>query len=99
MTQLTNKQKQFLKGLAHSLRPVVLLGINGLTEGVVAEIDGALAHHELIKVKIPGDDRQTRQAIEQAIARETQAVIVQTIGKTLILYRPAKEPSLKLPRG
>lgn len=99
MTKLTNKQKQFLKGLAHPLKPVVLLGSNGLTEGVVAEIDSALAHHELIKVKVPGDDRELRQAIEQAIARETQAIVVQTIGKTLVLYRPAEEPSIKLPRG
>ncbi|MCL4410582.1 MAG: YhbY family RNA-binding protein, partial [Gammaproteobacteria bacterium] len=45
--QLSNKQKQFLKGLAHPLKPVVLLGANGLTEGVVAEIDSALEHHEL----------------------------------------------------
>ena len=42
---LTTKQKQYLKGLAHSLKPVVLLGQHGLTEGVLAEIDGALAHH------------------------------------------------------
>lgn len=99
MTQLTNKQKQFLKGLAHPLKPVVLLGSNGLTEGVVAEIELALAHHELIKVKIPGDDREMRRAVEQAIARETQATVVQTIGKTLVLYRPATEPTIRLPRG
>ena len=48
--KLSNKQKQFLKGLAHSIKPVVQLGANGLTEGVVAEIDHALSHHELIKV-------------------------------------------------
>ena len=56
--QLSNKQKKHLKALAHHLDPVVLLGANGLTEGVVAEIDLALEHHELIKVKIPGDDRE-----------------------------------------
>ncbi|EJS89092.1 hypothetical protein AAUPMB_07522, partial [Pasteurella multocida subsp. multocida str. Anand1_buffalo] len=48
---LSTKQKQFLKGLAHHLNPVVMIGNNGLTEGVLAEIDNALAHHELIKVK------------------------------------------------
>ncbi len=48
---LNNKQKQYLKGLAHSLKPVVLLGQHGLTEGVLAEIDLALNHHELIKVE------------------------------------------------
>lgn len=47
---LSTKQKQHLKGLAHPLKPVVLLGSNGLTEGVLAEIEQALEHHELIKV-------------------------------------------------
>ena len=49
---LTTKQKQYLKGLAHNLKPVVMLGQHGLTEGVLAEIDAALNHHELIKVKV-----------------------------------------------
>lgn len=97
-TDLNNKQKQYLKGLAHPLKPVVLLGSNGLTEGVVAEIDGALAHHELIKVKVPADERELRTAIAEAICRETDATLVQTIGKTLVLYRPAEEPSIRLPR-
>lgn len=95
---LSNKQKQYLKGLAHPLKPVVLLGANGLTEGVVAEIDGALEHHELIKVKIPEDDREMRRAVQDAIARETNAEVVQSIGKTLVLYRAAQEPTIRLPR-
>lgn len=49
---LSNKQKQHLKGLAHNLKPVVLMGANGLTEAVLAEIEIALNHHELIKVKV-----------------------------------------------
>lgn len=97
-TDLNNKQKQYLKGLAHPLKPVVLLGSNGLTEGVLAEIEGALEHHELIKVKVPTDERDMRVAIGDAITRETGATLVQTIGKTLVLYRPAQEPSIRLPR-
>ncbi len=99
MNSLSNKQKQFLKGLAHPLKPVVLLGANGLTEGVMAEIELALEHHELIKVKIPGDDREMRRAIIDAIVRESKAVEVQTIGKTLVIYRPAQEPTIKLPNS
>lgn len=57
---LSTKQKQHLKGLAHPLKPVVLLGSNGLTEGVLAEIEQALEHHELIKVKIATEDRETK---------------------------------------
>lgn len=97
-TALNNKQKQHLKSLAHPLKPVVLLGANGLTEGVLAEIEGALEHHELIKVKVPADERELRTAIADAITRETGAQLVQTIGKTLVLYRAAQEPTIRLPR-
>lgn len=98
MTTLSTKQKQFLKGLAHHLNPVVMLGGNGLTEGVLAEIENALAHHELIKVKIAGADRETKQLIIDAIVRETQASNVQTIGHILVLYKPSKEKKIQLPR-
>lgn len=95
---LTTKQKQYLKGLAHNLKPVVMLGANGLTEGVVAEIDNAISHHELIKVKIAGAERETKQLIIDAIVRETNSAAVQLIGHTLVLYRPAKEPAIRLPK-
>ncbi|MDU3503403.1 MULTISPECIES: ribosome assembly RNA-binding protein YhbY [Haemophilus] len=98
MTTLSTKQKQFLKGLAHHLSPVVMLGGNGLTEGVLAEIDNALNHHELIKVKIAGADRETKQLIIDAIVRETQSSNVQTIGHILVLYRPSEEGKIQLPR-
>ena len=98
MTILSTKQKQFLKGLAHHLSPVVMLGGNGLTEGVLAEIDNAVHHHELIKVKISGADRETKQLIIDAIVRETQSSNVQTIGHILVLYRPSEEGKIQLPR-
>ena len=98
MTILSTKQKLFLKGLAHHLSPVVMLGGNGLTEGVLAEIDNALNHHELIKVKIAGADRETKQLIIDAIVRETQSSNVQTIGHILVLYRPSEEGKIQLPR-
>ncbi|MDP4537118.1 ribosome assembly RNA-binding protein YhbY [Alkalimonas collagenimarina] len=96
---LSNKQKQFLKSKAHDLKPVVLLGGNGLTEGVVAEIEQALDHHELIKIKVPGEDREQKVVVMDAIIRETKAEKVQVIGKTLILFRQAKEPKIILPKA
>lgn len=96
--QLSTKQKQYLKGLAHHLSPVVMLGGHGLTEGVLAEIEQAIAHHELIKIKIAGADRETKQLIIDAIVRETQACAVQTIGHILVLYRPSEENKISLPR-
>jgi RNA-binding protein len=95
---LNKKQIQYLKGLAHSLKPVVLLGNNGLTEAVVAEIDFALNHHELIKVKIPTDDRETKALIVEAICRETKSTKVQVIGKTLVIFRQSEEQKIRVPK-
>lgn len=95
---LSNKQKQHLKSLAHSLKPVVLLGANGLTEGVMAEIELALEHHELIKIKVPGEDRELREQIYATILAHTAATKVQVVGKILTLYRPSEAKKIQLPR-
>ncbi|MEP0356320.1 MAG: ribosome assembly RNA-binding protein YhbY [Paraglaciecola sp.] len=95
---LSNKQKQYLKGLAHPLKPIVQLGNNGLTEGVMAEIEGAINHHELIKVKVPTDDKEEKSLIMDAIVRETGAIKVQAIGHTLVIYKPSDEKKIDLPR-
>lgn len=95
---LSNKQKKHLKGLAHPLKPVVLLGQNGLTEGVLAEIENALNFHELIKVKVATDDREMKQLIIDAIVRETQAINVAKIGHIVVLYRQSEEKKVDLPR-
>ncbi|MFT4940434.1 MAG: RNA-binding protein [Paraglaciecola sp.] len=95
---LSNKQKQYLKGLAHALKPVVQLGSNGLTEGVLAEIEGALNHHELIKVKVPSEDREEKALIMDAILRETGALKLQTIGHVLVIYRQSDERKIDIPR-
>ncbi|MDP2516895.1 ribosome assembly RNA-binding protein YhbY [Photobacterium damselae subsp. piscicida] len=95
---LSTKQKQYLKGLAHNLKPVVLMGANGLTEAVLAEIEIALNHHELIKVKVASEERETKLLIVDAIIRETKAEKVQVIGKTLVLYRQSEDRKIELPR-
>lgn len=97
--KLTNKQKQYLKGLAHSLKPVVQLGGNGLTEGVMVEIDNALSHHELIKVKVPSDDREEKSLIMDAIVRESQGIKLQVIGHVLVLYRQSDEQKISIPKN
>ena len=96
---LSNKQKQYLKGLAHPLKPVVQLGANGLTEGVIAEIESALKHHELIKVKVPTDDREEKALIMDAIIGETKSLKVQSIGHVLVIYRASGEAKISLPRN
>lgn len=95
---LSNKQKQYLKGLAHSIKPIIQLGGNGLTEGVLAEIENALGHHELIKIKVPTDDREEKTLIMDAIIRETGAVKLQVIGHTLIMFKQSEEKKIEIPR-
>lgn len=99
---LTRDERLELRARAHPLNPTVLLGNQGLTEAVMKEIDRALAAHELIKVRVPGDDREQREAIYQAVADALDAGRVQAIGKLLVLYRPrppeeAPERSTKAP--
>ena len=98
---LTPKERQALKARAHGLKPVVLLGSAGLSPAVVQEIDRALLAHELIKVKVPGDDRSEREEIFASVAEALSAARVQAIGKLLVLFRPApdeEEPSPESPR-
>lgn len=93
---LSIAEKKRLRQIGHQLNPVVLLGGQGLTEGVQAEIDRALEDHELIKVRIGGEDREARQEAIAAIAAASRSQIVQTIGKIVLLYRPARQPNPKL---
>jgi putative YhbY family RNA-binding protein len=86
--ELTPRERQALKGRAHALHPVVLLGAQGLSEAVIREIDRALAAHELIKVRVPGDEREAREALFAAVANRLGAARVQAIGKLLVFYRP-----------
>ncbi|MCZ6499484.1 MAG: ribosome assembly RNA-binding protein YhbY [Gammaproteobacteria bacterium] len=84
---LNEAQKKFLRGRAHSLKPVVWIGGGGLSETVAAEIEQALVSHELVKTRIRVVDRDSRNQIIQRICRERDAELVQRIGKTAIFYR------------
>ena len=88
---LSRDERVALRARAHHLNPIVLLGAAGLTEAVLKETDRALVAHELIKVRIPGDDREEREAICTQLAERLGAARVQVIGKLLVLYRPRPE--------
>ena len=95
---LTTKQRQFLKGLAHGLSPVVRVGRGGLTPAVVEETKKSLLAHELIKVRIEADDNAGRRAIAEELAKASEAEVAGTIGKLAMLYRRRDEkPKIKLP--
>lgn len=88
---LQRDERLALRAQAHHLDPVVLMGSNGLTDAVVKEIDRELNAHELIKVRVPTDDREEREEIFAQVAEKLGAARVQMIGKLLIFWRPAQE--------
>ena len=87
-TVLTPTRRSELKARAHHLEPVVLIGDAGMTPAVLREIDVHLKSHELIKIRVAGDDRDARAAMIDTVCGELNASPVQHIGKTLILFRP-----------
>lgn len=89
---LSTKERQALKRQAHHLKPVVTVGQAGLTASVLAEVDIALDAHGLIKVKLPGGDRDLRDAMIARIAEDTGADLVDRIGNMAILYRAKVDP-------
>ncbi|MDJ0808377.1 MAG: ribosome assembly RNA-binding protein YhbY [Gammaproteobacteria bacterium] len=86
--QLTNQQIRALKKQAHHLKPVVMVGQQGLRDSVHHEIDIALDAHELIKIKLAGADKAERERISQQIIAHHQASLIQIIGRMATFYRP-----------
>ena len=98
MAVLTPKQRQYLKGLAHPLSPIVRVGKGGLTDNVIAETKKALASHELIKVRIEAEESAARRDVATRLVEATEAHLVGTIGKIAMLYREREEePEIVLP--
>ena len=92
---LNPAQRKTLKALAHALNPVVMIGDKGLTPAVIKEIDQALEAHQLIKIRVFGDDRAFRLALLQEISDLTISAPIQHIGKLLVFYRAnPKKPNL-----
>ncbi len=85
--ELTPRERAALRAAAHPLKPVVLIGDNGLTEAVLKEIDLNLSAHELIKVRAGTADRETRDALLATICETLSCAAVHHLGKMLILYR------------
>ena len=98
-SSLSGKQRRYLRSLGHHLDPLVQIGKDGLTDGVLAALDEALTHHELVKVRIgtecPDDRRDLAERLGPAVKGDT----AQLLGRTLLIYRRhPKEPKIKLPK-
>ena len=101
---LTGRQRQFLRGLGHHLDPVVQIGKEGITDGLLAALERALDQHELIKLRIGEHAPGERPDLAAAIAQRTGSGLVQLLGRTCLIYRRRpdsahdKRPHLSLPR-
>ena len=95
MLKLNSEQRSQLRSLAHNLDPVVMIGDAGLSDAVLKEIDVNLNAHELIKIRVFGDDREARLEMLQTICDQMDAAPVQHIGKLLVIFRPRKETAQK----
>ncbi len=94
---VTDKQIIFLRKSCHHIKPIVTVGNAGLSENVMSEVELALSHHELVKIKIAGNSDE-RKTIANDIVKQTGAVLVQTIGHTASFYREADKPKIQLPK-
>ena len=92
----SNEDKKHLRRLGHNLKPVVTVAGNGLSETVNAEIERALTDHELIKVKLVADDRDSKKALTEAICADHKAELVQSVGHVLLLFRKSKTPDPRI---
>lgn len=96
--KLTTNQKKFLRGIAHGLNPMIIIGANGVTESLMAELEKTLEHHEILKIKMASADREDRKAIVDYILEQTGALLVQTIGKVCVIYRQSEDTEFPLPK-
>ena len=97
---LTPAQNRFLRGQAHELKAMLQVGGKGVTDALLQELDAALEHHELVKIKVAGEDRDARDAMIGDLAARSDAALVQRIGHVAVLYRPAREKRhIVLPRA
>jgi RNA-binding protein len=97
--KLSSSQRRFLRGMTHHINPVVMVGDKGLSENVLEEIETALDHHELIKIKIR-TDRDTRKAHATEIAKKFNAENIHQIGQVCCFYRRnMKKPVIEIPKN
>lgn len=91
---LSKNQLKHLRGLCHDLKPVIMVGQKGITEALLDELEIAITHHELIKIKLGVDDRDLRKRLIDEICEKAQAENIQVIGKTVSIFRRNPEKSV-----
>ena len=94
---LTGKQKRHLRALGHKLKALIQIGKKEIEEALITETSAALAHHELIKVKLLESCLLDKHEASSILAEACGAEVAQILGKTFLLYRPAETPVIVLP--
>jgi RNA-binding protein len=95
---LSGKQRRYLRGLGHDLKPIVQVGKDGIDDGLVAALERALHDHELVKLKLGESADLDRHDAAEALARRTHSEVAQVLGNTVLLYRAHPEdPEIVLP--
>lgn len=99
---LSEPQKKHLRGLAHALHPIVMVGSGienpGKLDAIIKELEGALTAHELVKISVRLGDREARDEVLSTLTSQTHSELVQRIGNVGVLYRPSKDkPRIVLP--
>ena len=98
--ELTAKQRQYLRGLAHAQKPLVQIGSKGIGDGVVEQIRDQLAAHELVKVRFNSESAVEPEEVAADLALQTKSQLVQQSGRVLLLYRRHdQKPTIALPKG
>jgi len=87
---LTGKEKKYLRGLAHSLEPVVSIGKQGITQTLLKAVNDAIDAHELIKVKFQ-DFKEEKKEMSKFLAKESNTELCGMVGNIAILYRKHKK--------
>ncbi|OOZ41763.1 RNA-binding protein [Solemya pervernicosa gill symbiont] len=95
---LTDSQKRHLRGLGHSLKPLIIVGDKGISEGLIEETRSTITHHELIKVRVNAMDRESRDAMIATLCEACKAELIQRIGHVALLFkRNIDKPRIEIP--
>lgn len=94
---INTKQRAYLKGLAHKMEPLLLIGKGGVTENTIKQLDDLLNKREIVKIKILNNNLDDKDEIVEMILNNLNAEFVQFIGSKLTIYRASNEPKIELP--
>ncbi len=95
---MTSKQRSYLKGLAMNMEPIFQIGKSSLTPEFIRSVEEAIEKRELLKISVLKNCADDPHELAEMLSERTKSQVVQVIGKKIVIYRPAKEPKIELPK-